>query len=75
MRMQQSDQVNGSLKFAGTGTGTDFDLNNREADIEAVDEDAPSDGIHDAENNTLEGDDGTRYYFKPDSILDSQESV
>ena len=60
MRMQQSDKymVKDSTKglLTGTGTGTDFDLNNREPDVEAVDEDVPSDGVHEVENNTLEGD-------------------
>jgi hypothetical protein len=82
MRMQQSDKltvsdtVKESLKLGGTGTGTDFDLNNRDPDIEAIDEDAPSDGVHEVENNnnTFEGD-ATRQQIKPDSILDSQESV
>lgn len=59
-------------KLGGTGTGTDFDLNNREPDIENVnDDDAPSDGIHDGEN-TLD-DDVTRQQIGPGSILDSQE--
>jgi hypothetical protein len=33
------------------GTGTDFDLNNRDPTIESVDDDAPSDGINDEEND------------------------
>lgn len=70
MRMQQSVKLSSGQgtkdskdlykgnpsKLGGTGTGTDFDLNNREPDIENVeDDDAPSDGIHDGDN-TLDDD-------------------
>jgi hypothetical protein len=86
MRMQQSVKLSSGQgtkdskdlykgnpsKLGGTGTGTDFDLNNREPDIENVeDDDAPSDGIHDGDN-TLD-DDVTRQNIRPGSILDSQE--